>query len=90
MLADTLNDAGLDARVFLKPSVRIDWTPKLIKAHIWKPIQEAMYEKKSTTELDTKQVSRIYENINRALSEKYPEMPHVPFPSSEPPMIESI
>lgn len=84
LLANELNDAGLTIQKVLKPSADIDWTPEMIKYILWKPFQEAMYQKKSTTELTTKEVSQVYETLNRHLGTKLGV--HVPFPSNEPEM----
>jgi hypothetical protein len=84
LLSEGLNDAGLDMKKVLKPSVDIDWTPDMIKTHLWKPIQDVMFEKKSTTELTTKQVSQVYETLNRHLAQKFGIA--VGFPSNEPEM----
>lgn len=70
-LADELNGAGLTMQRVLKPGVDISWTPESIKTYIWKPVQEAMFNKKSTTELDTKQVDQVFEIINHHLGEKF-------------------
>lgn len=71
MLAEKLNDAGLDMKKVLKPHVDIPWTPASIKSHIWKPVQDAMLDKESTTELDTAQVDAVYKVISRHISEKF-------------------
>lgn len=84
LLANDLNDAGLSMQKVLKPSVDIDWTPEMVKTYLWKPIQEAMYQKKSTTELTTKEVGQVYETLNRHLGTKI-EI-HTPFPTNEPEM----
>lgn len=79
MLSEALNDAGLDMKKTLKPHVEIPWTPANVKEHIWRPIQEAMLEKESTTELDTKQVNEVYEVINRHMAQNHGvsvEFPH--------------
>ena len=34
LLADTLNEAGLDMRTVLKPSISIEWNDKTIKKYI--------------------------------------------------------
>lgn len=83
LLADELNNAGLDQRKVLKPEIAIDWTPEAIKSQIWKPIQKALYNKKSTTELDKQmEIDKIHETIMRHLGEKfgveYIEFPHDP------------
>jgi len=84
LLATELNDAGLTMRKVLKPTVDIDWTPEAIKTYLWKPIQDALYQKNSTTELDKKQVSLVFETLNRHLGTKLGV--HVPFPTNEPEM----
>lgn len=87
LLSAELNAAGHDMRKTLKPAISIDWTPESIKTYLWKPIQEAMFQKESTTGLDTKQVGQIYEVLNRHLGEKLTI--HVPFPSNEIEMIKN-
>jgi len=71
MLAKDLNTAGLDMKRTLKPSVEIPWTPVTVKEYLWKPIQDAMLEKESTTELSTKEVNEVYETLIRHLGEKF-------------------
>ncbi|MDE1971169.1 MAG: hypothetical protein KGI50_06385 [Patescibacteria group bacterium] len=80
LLAETLNDAGLDMRVILKPEVEIPWTPKNIKEYLWRPVQRIQLGKKSSTELTTKDIDVIYDTINLHLSK---HGVHVPFPSIE-------
>jgi hypothetical protein len=79
LLADTLNDAGLDQRKVLKPGIEIPWTGETIKEQLWRPIQELYLKKRSTTELDTKDINNVYEVLNRHLAEKFGI--HEPFPS---------
>lgn len=82
LLADTLNEAGLDMRTVLKPSISIEWNDKTIKEYIFKPILEAMMLKKSTTEMNTKDIDKVWETINLHLGEKFGvEVP--PIPSQE-------
>lgn len=70
-LAKELNDAGLDMRKVLKPGIDIPWTPASVKEHLWRPIQEAMLVKHSTTELETPQVDDVYKVLSRHLAEKF-------------------
>ena len=51
ILAGNLNAAGLDMRLVLKPGYSIPWSGDSVKEHLWRPIQQAMLNKKSTTEL---------------------------------------
>lgn len=81
LLAEELNTKGLDARVVLKPTYQIWWTPEMIKRDLWKPLQDVMYAKKSTTELTTKEVSKVYEQLGKILGEKFGA--EVDFPSYE-------
>jgi len=82
LLADELNGAGLDMRKLLKPEIDIPWTTISVKNFLWRPIQEVMLGKQSTTELDKLQeIDKIYETLNRFLGEKWGL--HVEFPSIE-------
>lgn len=84
LLAEELNNAGLDQRKVLKPGVAIPWSGESIKSQIWKPIQQALYEKKSTTELLKKEeIDKIYNVINKHLSESFPGIEIPDFPSIE-------
>lgn len=65
LLADDLNSAGLDMKRTLKPQADIPWTPITVKEYLWKPIQDAMLHKESTTELTTKEISQVYEVLIR-------------------------
>lgn len=79
--SEALNDAGLDQRKVLKPGVNIPWTEGSFKDQIWRPVQEAMYKKKSTTELTTKELTKVEEVITREMGEKFGMQ--VDFPSIE-------
>lgn len=80
-LAEMLNDAGLDMRKVLKPSISIPWTPQTIKENLWKPIMEFQLQKSSTTEMTTKDINEVYDTINRHLGEQFGIT--VEFPSIE-------
>ena len=69
MLSDELNKAGFDIKRTLRKDFEIPWSPELVKSLIWKQVQEAMTEKKSTTKLDTHEISEIYETINRHIAQ---------------------
>lgn len=70
MVAESLTNAGLDMRKTLKPEVEIPWSGDSVKEHMLKPIVKAMFDKESTTELTTKEVSEVYEVMSRHLGEK--------------------
>lgn len=78
LLSAALNDAGIDMREFFKEGVEIPWSETLVKERIWRPVQEAVIEKESTASALTNEYSKIYEVLNRKLSE---HGIHVPWPS---------
>ena len=80
-LAIALNDAGKDQRVILKPGISIPWTKEAIKEQLWKPVQEVIFNKKSTAELTKEEVSMVWEILNRHLGTRFGV--YVPFPSEE-------
>lgn len=82
-LAEALNDAGFDVRIFLQkaPRLNIPWTKELVKENLWKPIQKAMEGKASTTELEKIEVDGIYKVLDQKISELTGV--HVEFPSEE-------
>lgn len=71
LLAKALNDAGYDMRKVLKQDVEIPWTKASVKNHLWRPIQDVMLDKESTTELNTVEPSEIYEVLNKHIAEKF-------------------
>lgn len=71
LLADELNNSGLDMKIVLKPEADIPWTLENVKNHIWRPVQEAMIGKQSTTELSTTEIDKILDVITRHLGEKF-------------------
>lgn len=81
LLAEALNNAGWDMKKTLKEEVEIPWTKESVKNHLWRPIQEIMLSKHSTTELNTKNPSEIYAVLDRHLSSKTGV--HVEFPKDE-------
>ena len=56
MLADAFNLAGLDMKKTLKPEIDIPWSSDRVKEFLWRPVQEAMLNKESTTELTTREL----------------------------------
>lgn len=83
MLAGSLNSAGLDMRVVLKPSYSIPWTPESVKEHLWRPIQKAMTNKQSTTELNKlDEIDEIHETLMRELGQKF-GVEYIPWPHFE-------
>lgn len=73
-LAKALNNAGYDQKkVFaaMKEGVEIPWSQESCKESLFKPIMQAVLKKDSTTELDTSEVSRVYDVLNRFTAERF-------------------
>lgn len=83
MLSSELNGAGYSfTKVMRTPQLYkadIDWNMELAKSNLWKPIQEAILKKKSTTQLTKEEVTKVYDNLNRYTSERMGI--GVPFPN---------
>lgn len=71
LLANALNDAGLDMRKTLKPEIEIPWTCENVKNNLYKPILKVLTDKESTIEMDTVEPSKVYEILNRFMAEKH-------------------
>ena len=88
LLAEELNENGLDMRKTLKPGVEIPWSGDSVKEFLWRPIQEAQLNKKSTTELTTKEIDAVFDTITRHIGEKFGI--YVPFPSIDEVLNEKV
>ena len=82
LVSETLNNAGLDMRKALSPEIDIPWSKSSVKEYLWRPIQKAQLQRRSTTELTTRDVNIIYETLNRFLGQKL-GIDTPPFPSLE-------
>ena len=82
MLAEKLNDAGLDKQAVygkMKSGYSVPWTMQAVKEDLWHPIQKAMFNVASTAKLDTKQVGEVYQALDRWTAESLGVT--LPFPS---------
>lgn len=73
LLAESLNDAGLDQRVVfdaMKEGVEIPWTKLTIKENLWKPVQAAAVKKAWTEQLAIDEHNQVYMVLHRWLSSK--------------------
>lgn len=70
MLATTLNDAGYDQMKVLRHDACIPWSQHTVKENLWKPLQQAMLNKESTTEADRKDYNEVHRVLCRHLAEK--------------------
>ena len=78
-LAEAFNDAGYDLKMVLEhKAVSVPMNEHLSKEVLWRPIQEAVTGKHSTTELNTAEPGEIYKILDRHIAEKFGIS--VPFP----------
>lgn len=78
LLADKMNEQGLEIPHVIHTSIW--WTPHDVKERLWKPLQEAMYGKASTTELDKHwEIDKVYDQLMKILGERGVEF--VDFPN---------
>ena len=82
-LATELNSKGYYVQVVLKPTYELRWDTQTIKEHLWKPIQKALLNKGSTTELDTSEITKVHHELMVVLQDKLPELDFIDFPSQE-------
>lgn len=77
-------DKGIDMREIVRKEVPIQCTPENIK-WLWKLLQEALFGKKSTTELKKSgEIEVVYDNFQKILVERTQgEVQLPPFPSIE-------
>jgi hypothetical protein len=78
-VAETLNEAGLDVRTFLKDGVEVPWNKNLVHDLMWIKLQIVMTGKESTKEINTEEMNKIMDVIIRTAGERKVELP--PFPS---------
>jgi hypothetical protein len=71
ILSEELNTNGLDARLVLKPTYQIWWTPEMIKRDLFKPLMKAMLDKESTTQLNTAEVDKVFKQLQQMIGEKW-------------------
>ena len=80
LLADKLNEGGIDFRVFIKAGYPVPFNEYLAKEYLWRPIQKAITGKTSTTKPERDEYSKIYESLNVKLAE---HGIHVPWPCKD-------
>ena len=79
LLASTLNAQNLTVDVILKADTQ--WNKERVLELLWRPLQKSITGKESTTKLTTKELTEVYDTLNKALGEKLGI--HVSFPSYE-------
>lgn len=81
LVAEALNNAGYGVQTVLKKTMEISWSKSLVKDLLWRHAQNKLLDKRSTTMLTTKDIDRVYDELNRFLGEKFGITE--PFPSLE-------
>lgn len=81
LLAEAFNDAGLDMQKVLAEGTSIPWSEDKVKNDIWRVVQVAALGKESTTKLETNEVSKVYDIVNRHISQTFGIF--IPFPSRD-------
>lgn len=69
-LADELLAAGVDMKVVVSimRNYAVPATKDNVKELVWRPLQEAVTGKKSTTELTTSEVDKVFEQLQGVLN----------------------
>lgn len=81
LVATALSEAGIDVQKFLTRPIEVPFTSILVKEMLWRTCQKLTLNKESTKNLTTKEVTQVYEVMNRVLADRGV---HVPFPSNQP------
>jgi len=81
LISEEFNNRGLDFSKTFKEDFHMIVTPDIVKENLWKPVQKAYYGTVKTRQLKKEQIDKIYDTINKKLSEKFGI--YVPFPNKE-------
>ncbi len=69
IICELLNSAGWTKKKYYEvKEVDVEWTPDSVGEDIWRGIQEAMYGHRRTSKLETDQVSKVCDVMNRHLA----------------------
>lgn len=73
LMAQALNDAGYSYSDFVElveeKGNQVAWTESNFKETGWRLVQRAMFNKESTSDLETHEVTKVYEVINARFAE---------------------
>lgn len=82
LLAEQLNDVGLDMRKTLEPHIAIPWSGRAVKEYLWRPVMKQQLVKASTTQMTTVEIDQVFDTLMRFLAMKH-GFEGVNFPSVE-------
>ncbi len=80
-LCDALKNEGATVQDVLSKSIERHWTKLTIKDLLWKDIASRAFGAESTEDLETEQITAVYDVINKFTSTHWGI--HIPFPSME-------
>ena len=82
IISDQLNEMGMEFNYMgiSGQTYATRFTPEIIKEYTWRPIQKALFNVKSTTKINTKEINEIAEVISRFFEERGID---IEFPSIE-------
>lgn len=70
LLSDQLNELGETYKyVWMDEIIELSFTPELIKESLWRQIQIALFNKQSTTDLNTSEINQIIDILALKFSE---------------------
>ena len=69
-LAQALNDAGYDMRKVIKADFDISWTDYNVKEYLFRPVMKALYGHKSTKQLTTVEIDKVYMLVDKTIAER--------------------
>lgn len=68
--ADTLTEHGFDMKKTLKTDIDIMWNEERFKTDAWLPVMKAVCGKEHTSDLESHEIDKIFEVLNKAIGEK--------------------
>ena len=71
IVAQLLQEAGIDAKEFFKPEVEIPVTPEMLHEHAFNVIAKAMYDGRTSSELEKDEISNVGETFIRHLAQSH-------------------
>ena len=84
IICDKLNSSGWTKKKYYEAKeVDIEWTPESVGEDIWRGIQEAMYQHRRTSKLEPGHVTKVFEVMDRHLSNTCGSEISAPFPSKD-------
>ena len=81
LLATELNNSGNDMRKVIREGIDIPWTKDTVMEYLIKPVMKVLLGKKSTRALETHEIDKVFDVVNRHIGERTGVF--VEFPTAE-------